>query len=658
MRLVNIVAPITQFDSIAELIIKKECFQPENIKNVLFGYKKLSLFGDDNPYRQIIKKINDFYAYAQVSDDEFFSVNKNDITLNLTEINIKINEYVENLTLIDEKLQEISREIVDQKQIIRQILPILNIDTQLDDFFNLEFVKFRFGRMTSDGYKRLELLTQDQTFVFFPVEFEDDYVWGMYFSSLSNIEYVDNLFAALYFERVRISGKITGTPKEAYERANRLLLEKEAEQKSLLEQRIKNINECINYINPLYFDIKLKFDSQELKKYAGHSENNFYLSGWVSSKETKSLRTELEKSETIWVDEQDVGLFRHKSMSSNLDFDKSNIIIPTKLKNFSLFKPFETFVRMYGIPSYNEFDPTPLVAITYTLLFGIMFGDLGQGLVIALIGLFLSLVKKMEFGKILVSVGISSAIFGCIYDSVFGFEGVIKTNIFGNQDSPIHFSPSHDVNVTLFLAIGLGVCLIGVAIILNIINGIRQKNIEKIFFSYNGLAGLVMYFAIIFAVVNMLLLNNPDVLTTLYIVLFIVIPVVFIFFRHPLTSLIKRNGKIFHNGIGNFFLESIFEMLEVMLSFVTNTVSFMRIGAFALIHAGMMLVVFILANTVPEAAFGSGNIVVLIFGNIFVMALEGLIVGIQVLRLEFYEMFGRFFAGDGKEFIPAKMNKK
>ena len=110
------------------------------------------------------------------------------------------------------------------------------------------------------------------------------------------------------------------------------------------------------------------------------------------------------------------------------------------------------------------------------------------------------------------------------------------------------------------------------------------------------------------------------------------------FLKEPLIRKLEEHGDMFPNGFGAFFVEGFFELFEVVLSFITNTMSFLRVGGFVLSHAGMMLVVYTLAEMVG----GFGEIIVLILGNVFVMCLEGLIVGIQVLRLEFYEMFSRF----------------
>ncbi len=95
-------------------------------------------------------------------------------------------------------------------------------------------------------------------------------------------------------------------------------------------------------------------------------------------------------------------------------------------------------------------------------------------------------------------------------------------------------------------------------------------------------------------------------------------------------------------------MENFFEVFEFVLSYLTNTISFIRVGAFVLVHAGMMMVVFMLA----EMTSGIFYALIIILGNVFVMALEGLLVSIQALRLEFYEMFSRFFDGDGRPFTP------
>lgn len=308
---------------------------------------------------------------------------------------------------------------------------------------------------------------------------------------------------------------------------------------------------------------------------------------------------------------------------------------------------------MYGVPSYHDVDPTLMVAITYSLLFGIMFGDLGQGLLLSLIGFIFSKFSKNALAPIMTRIGISSAFFGVLYGETFGQASFLEpfyhwlSGIFKIDIHPIH-AMDNSVTMNLLLAtVGIGAIIILTAIIVNTVAKFRVKRYAEALFSSNGLSGLFFYGFILGGILLQLLFGIANVFNPITIILFIVIPIILIFFKEPLERRFHHH-KMFPDGIGGFFIEGFFELFEVLLSYVTNTLSFLRVGGFVLSHAGMMLVVATLMNMVG----GAGSVVVLILGNLFVMGLEGLIVGIQVLRLEFYEMFSRYFEGDGNIFNP------
>ena len=130
---------------------------------------------------------------------------------------------------------------------------------------------------------------------------------------------------------------------------------------------------------------------------------------------------------------------------------------PTRLKNPALFKPFEMFVEMYGLPAYQEMDPTIFIALTYTLMFGIMFGDVGQGLCLLIGGFVFYRIRHMNLGAILSLAGIWSTVFGFMYGSVFGFEDILK---------PVWMRPMDNIMTTLMLSIGFGMFLILAAMVL------------------------------------------------------------------------------------------------------------------------------------------------------------------------------------------------
>ena len=201
----------------------------------------------------------------------------------------------------------------------------------------------------------------------------------------------------------------------------------------------------------------------------------------------------------------------------------------------------------------------------------------------------------------------------------------------------------------LMAAIGLGIVLILISMTFSIVLNFKKKNIGEAILSQNGLCGVTFYVAVIVAALGML--TGQHFVNIFYILILIVLPLILMFLKEPLIRKLEEHGEMFPNGFGAFFVEGFFELFEVVLSFITNTMSFLRVGGFVLSHAGMMLVVYTLAEMVG----GFGEIIVLILGNVFVMCLEGLIVGIQVLRLEFYEMFSRYYEGNG---IPFKTIKE
>ncbi|MBQ4362710.1 MAG: ATPase, partial [Oscillospiraceae bacterium] len=323
--------------------------------------------------------------------------------------------------------------------------------------------------------------------------------------------------------------------------------------------------------------------------------------------------------------------------------------VPVKLKCSKFAEPFSMFVELYGLPSYKDLNPTSFLAVTYTLLFGIMFGDLGQGFLVLLLGIFLGHKKKMTLGRIMERLGVSSMIFGTLYGSVFGFEELLDPLY---ESLGIHFLPFHaitNINNVLYTAIGIGIVIILISIIINIIMGLMKKDYERALFSNNGIAGLVFYGSLLILLLGGML--GLKVGGTAYILLLIVLPLLVMFFKEPLGDLAAGKGFHIEGKLSDFIAANFFECFEYLLGFATNTLSFVRVGGFVLSHAGMMSVVLALS-----AMSGTASPIVMIIGNLFVMALEGLLSGIQVLRLEYYEMFSRYYNGGGKPFKPVKVN--
>ena len=161
----------------------------------------------------------------------------------------------------------------------------------------------------------------------------------------------------------------------------------------------------------------------------------------------------------------------------------------------------------------------------------------------------------------------------------------------------------------------------------------------------------MFYFSLLATLVELALgYDIPFICTPVFYVLCLVVPFLCIYFSEFICARIE--GKPVEETVGEIFMNGFFEVFDALLSFASNTMSFLRVGGFALAHAGMMTMVFTLSDMTTNPLL---YWLIVLVGNLFVMALEGLFVGIQVLRLEFYEMFSRFFDATGRPFDPLRV---
>ncbi|MPM30681.1 hypothetical protein SDC9_77231 [bioreactor metagenome] len=326
----------------------------------------------------------------------------------------------------------------------------------------------------------------------------------------------------------------------------------------------------------------------------------------------------------------------------------TQVVPPTKLKNNIFAKPFETIVKMYSLPAYNELDPTPFLAVTFCLAFGIMFGDIGQGLVYFLLGL--ALKKKIgDFAGIVMRLGATSIVFGFVYGSFFGLE----KHELPWLPSLIQGGPLSPDNIPMILVAGIvyGLFALTVSYIYGIVNSMINKNIEEGIFGKNGIFGYMFFMSFVLTIIALTGIINVPVSAPLIVLL---ISIVAIVMKEPLANLVMGHKPLFHESPGAYFTESIFEAIETILAALSNTVSFVRVGAFALNHAGLFMA-FLVMSEMVENIFA--KILILVIGNILILTLEGVIVFIQGLRLQYYEMFSKYFKGEGVEFKPLKLTR-
>ncbi|MDU5229771.1 MAG: V-type ATPase 116kDa subunit family protein [Anaerococcus sp.] len=390
-----------------------------------------------------------------------------------------------------------------------------------------------------------------------------------------------------------------------------------------LHRQINTINsQYEDTINNLSYSLDHARKSEELKSNMAQGDKYFYLSGWVPESEVDKFKTLEDKYDN--------------TILSTKDDQSVNQQPPTRLKNNKVFKPFEYLVNMYGAPSYDEVDPTPFFAITYMLLYGLMFGDLGQGLVFLALGFYISK-KNKTYGALLKRIGISASVFGLMYGSFFGKEDLIPTLL---------IKPFDNVMTVLIASVVFGISLMVISYIIGIYNKVsKQHNIEEGIFGKEGLAGLMMMISFIIIVLN--LVNKSPIPMPIGTVM-LILSIIMMVFKQPIARKITGSKRLYDSNKSDYYIESSFSIIEALLSVFSNLVSFTRVGAFAINHVGLYMAFEVMA----KLAGGFWGGVILLLGNLLIIGLEGMIVFIQGLRLEFYEMFSKYYEGNGRLFRP------
>ena len=633
MKFLSITGPKADIDRMTETYLSKYEIHLENALSELTEVANLSPFLEINPYKEALSTIDSFYE--QLEDPSQISPELMDIEKAIKTVRA-VQDGFRRLEEEKSRLQSEHAEILDPLKIIR---PFKNLNFDVSEILNFKYIHYRFGRIEKQYLQKFEKYIYDNLDTLFIKCGEDEmYVYGVYFVPEHQAHKVHAVYSSMHFERIFIPNEYHGTAAEAFEKLDTrhreihkaLDANKEASRKFLQDNSTKIVS-----AKAALDACSSSFDIRKLAACTPGDTNTFYiLCGWMTEKDALAFQKDIQNDEKIFCLMED-----QKAPATQKP--------PTKLRNPKLFKPFEMYVKMYGLPAYNEMDPTWFVAITYSFIFGAMFGDVGQGLVLFLGGLFLYKTKKMDLAGIISCAGVFSVFFGFMYGSFFGFEDVLKAIWLKPMNQMMDVPLVGRLNAVFVIAIGFGMFIILICMVFNIINSIRKGDTEKTWFDSNAVAGLVFYGSIVLTIG--LFISGKKLPAAAILVIMFGVPLLLMFLKEPLTNLVEKKSEILPEQKGMFFVQSFFELFEVLLSYLSNTLSFLRIGAFAVSHAAMMEVVLMLAGATNG---GNPNWIVVVLGNIFVCAMEGLIVGIQVLRLEYYEIFSRFYAGNGREFKP------
>lgn len=640
MKFLSLTAPKTEFDRVVDSYLSKYEIHLENALSELRSVKDLRPFVETNPYREEWKLANDLVQNLPAQSTPVRE-------LSLEEAVDAVRSIRQTLAQLNDREAELEKQLETYTASYEQVAPFTQLNYDISSILHFRCIKFRFGRISLEYYEKFQSFVYDAVdTILFKCREDEEYVWLVYFTPAPCADKVDAIYASMHFERLFLPDDYEGTPKEAAQ----LLEEKIAgikadlesirkERQSVLESRREELTGAAERLNRY----TRNFDVRKLAACTNHDDNTFFiLCGWMTARDAAAFQKESESDKDLFL---------------ILEPDHNDILSkpPTKMRNPGIFRPFEMFIQMYGLPDYNEIDPTILVAITYSVFFGFMFGDMGQGLCLLIGGFLLYRAKKMNLAAIISCCGFFSTIFGFLFGSIFGFEDIINAAWLRPGEAMTTLPFIGRLNTVFVIAVALGMGIIILTMILNIINSVRAHDPEKTWFDTNGAAGLVFYAAM--ASVIVLFMTGHPLPAGIVLAVMFGIPLLLMFFKEPLTALVEKKAAAIEGGKGMFVVQGFFELFEVLLSYFSNTISFVRVGAFAVSHAAMMEVVLMLAGYESGSA-SSVNWLVVVLGNVFVCGMEGLIVGIQVLRLEYYELFSRFYRGTGRAFKPYGRSSK
>ncbi len=637
MKYLNVYGPEKMLQHTLAAIARCELFAPEEGEAVL-----QALRAEQNEYEPLLTKAKGLLADlgAGTTAPDFIGREE---AYTVKQVDEYLEQYAATVAERSRRQAELEGVLEVQAKTENLLAHMKDLDIDVEDLFSVRYLKVRIGRLPKNSYVRLAYYLDKgfnftSYFNFIVYDFDGEYYWGLYFAPTDSVKEIDDIFNSLYFERIRVPEFVHGKPGEALQaiadeehhvqdeladlKTPRAIADREA------LETIQNMAAWLSHMNQLH----------EMNKHALVFNRTFYISGFVPASDYARFEALIGGITAVQIKEADKG-------------QKLPVEPPVRLRNPCFSRPFQMFTEMYGLPGYNEIDPTILVSIIYSVAYGIMFADLGQGVVLGLVGyFFMYKMRGMKIGLILARASVFCCIFGFLFGSVFGYEHLLDPlwRAVGLSEKPFEVMHAENITTILIVSLGFGAAVVLIAIMTSIIQKFREGRRGEAITSPNGIAGLVFYCTVLLFALYIVAFGGSFSGPALFFLPPLVVTLIVMYLQEPLAKLIDGEGWHFEKP-GDILVGGFFELFVSLLEYLSNTVSFLRVGGFVLVHAGMMTVVMTLADIVGAAAPA-----IIVFGNIFVIVLEGLIVGIQALRLNYYEVFSRFYQPTGKPYKPLK----
>jgi V/A-type H+-transporting ATPase subunit I len=512
------------------------------------------------------------------------------------------------------RLHEVEHRLEHLKLGESQVQLLLPLDMPVEDLRRLRSQSLALGFMPTANVSRVAEALFQIPFVLIPLQQRGDSTLVLASASSENAAVLERALKSALLEPIDLPVEAMGRPSEALgllrreiQAAQRQIDEMHREREQLAGQFD---SELANLSNRARADAKL---ADAIRRFPKHGEV-FLITGWAPEDVVDQLKAAVEHAAG------------HSVAMEALRPERNRKQIPSLVRFPRWLRPFTDLVTTFGLSSYHELDPTLVVTVSFLIMYGMMFGDLGHGLLLLLVGLWLWR-RHAGIGIMVCAAGTSGILFGFLYGAAFGHP-IMRA---------AWLRPLEGIWTILIAAVGGGVLLLNIGFGLNLVNAWRVRDWPRFWVEKNGLAGIALYWVLLGGGLGVAFGVVPK-----YILLLAPVLGVLLWIREPLAKWIWGRHSA---STGEALITGFFGLLEAVTGYASNSLSFIRLGAFAVAHEG-------LSALVLKYSGGSWGWLVAVLGTVLVIGFEGVIVGIQALRLEYYEFFGRFFEGGGQPFIP------
>ncbi len=570
---------------------------------------------------------------------------------------------------------EAEREGIREKQRVlnQRILELENIRRQLQIYGSglsgisipsqQSMLSIKTGQLPASNIKQLDDSLKEKPVLNIKLEQKNDVVHNIIISMKRDSDDIDKLLSETGWHELELSKELESDEKKLLKEIPAKIERLTDDQKQLQAQANKVVKKEAGNLKELWVNLRVNELCYKIQTNFKSSSRTVIFAGWIPLSKKDKLSERIIKASKgrcylEWHEPGSIGTIGDE--------------IPVQLNNPKILAPFQMLVSNFGIPKYGTIDPTIFVMPIYLIMFGLMFSDFGQGVILVILGMLgASIFKRNEERKnfyrlswLVIWCGMSAMLFGVLFGSYFGFY-LIKPlwfdfhSIVSGHNQNASTSVIQSIYDILLITVYFGIGVIFLGLTFNWINIIREGKWMELFFDKGGVIGGWIYGGGIYIAYYLVSHDYKEFPDGRIFFMLSGLPAILLFIREPYHYFKQSKAAAQYNNnflllLPSFLMQWIVELLEIFSGYLSNTLSFMRVAGIGIAHVCLMISFFTLAAMTS----GLYSILILIIGNLLVIALEGLTAGIQALRLSYYEFFTKFFHGTGKLHTPISLNSK